>query len=245
MTSPSCREIQPALSLLVDGRLSAKTEEQVRIHLGGCPACRGVLADLDRLKRAARQAGGPMAPPDHVWLELAGQIRRSAPAPSSSPRRPHGAIGQWIGIAAALILVTAVVYMLQRAPGEAPPATVVDTAAPAGSVETIAGELNLAADHYERALKELEALARTSDSTVDDAVVADVRQTLGAVDLAISESRAALASNPQSEPAQDSLFDALRRKIAVLQTTVALINEMRMGDPEGAQRAAETLGNKS
>jgi len=127
--------------------------------------------------------------------------------------------------------------------GSAP--TQADNAAAAGSVEAIADELNLAAAHYERALAELEAMTKTGESPMADTAATDVRDSLGAIDLAIAESRAALASNPQSEPARDSLFDALRRKIAVLQTTVSLINEMRSGDPEGAQRAAETLGKKS
>ena len=56
------------------------------------------------------------------------------------------------------------------------------------------------------------------------------------IDEAISESRAALQSEPQSESAQESLFTALRRKVALLQETLALINEMRTGDQDGAAR---------
>ncbi len=249
MTAPTCREIQPELSLLVDSRLRAEVEVRVREHLGSCAACRGVLADLDRLRRATREIG-PIAPPDHVWLQIAGNLRQSA-ASNRTARTPGRApIWQWAGLAAALVLVTAGLYVGQRiqqaqpTPSGTAPAQA-DNAAPAGSVEAIADELNLAAAHYERALTELEAMARTSGSPMDDTVATDVRESLGAIDLAIAESRAALASNPQSEPARDSLFDALRRKITVLQTTVSLINEMRSGDPEGAQRAAETLGKKS
>jgi hypothetical protein len=56
------------------------------------------------------------------------------------------------------------------------------------------------------------------------------------IDEAINESRAALQSEPQSETAQESLFVALRRKVALLQEMLALINEMREGDQDGAAR---------
>jgi hypothetical protein len=247
MTAPTCREIQPELSLLVDSRLRAEVEVRVREHLGSCAACRSVLADLGRLRRATREIG-PIAPPDHVWLQIAGNLRQSD-APSRPARAPAGGpIWQWAGLAAALVLVTIGLYLVQRTQQAGPTSgapTQAGNAAPAGSVEAIADELNLAAAHYERALTELETMTKTNDSPMDDTVATDVRESLGAIDLAIAESRAALASNPQSEPARDSLFDALRRKITVLQTTVSLINEMRSGDPEGAQRAAETLGKKS
>jgi hypothetical protein len=246
MTAPTCREIQPELSLLVDSRLRAEAEVRVREHLGSCAACRSVLADLDRLRRATRDIG-PIAPPDHVWLQIAGNLRQgNASSPTARPAS-RAPIWQWAGLAAALVLVTAGLYLVQRAQSvpSGSTSTQADNAAPAGSVEAIADELNLAAAHYERALTELQAMTKSSDSPVDDTIATDVRDSLGAIDLAIAESRAALASNPQSEPARDSLFDALRRKITVLQTTVSLINEMRSGDPEGAQRAAETLGKKS
>jgi hypothetical protein len=72
-----------------------------------------------------------------------------------------------------------------------------------------------------------------------------MRTSLTSIDQAIAESRAALLTNPDSEPARESLFEALRRKISVLQTTVSLINDMRQGDPAGASRSAARLGRQS
>jgi hypothetical protein len=61
------------------------------------------------------------------------------------------------------------------------------------------------------------------------------------IDQAIGESRVALQAQPTSAPAQESLFDAFRSKIALLQDTIALINEMRKGDQAGAARVAGSL----
>jgi anti-sigma factor RsiW len=108
----SCRDVEPQLSLLIDGLLSADEESRVRTHVSGCHSCRGLLADLERLRVVTRQMG-PIAPPEHVWLEVAGQIRLthpSAPVASSSGRPAL----QWIGLAAALVLVTVGVYFFQR-----------------------------------------------------------------------------------------------------------------------------------
>ena len=64
------------------------------------------------------------------------------------------------------------------------------------------------------------------------------------IDQAIDESRAALKAEPQSTIARDSLFQALRRKVDLLQDTIALMNEMRKGDAAGAASIVESL-NKS
>jgi len=61
------------------------------------------------------------------------------------------------------------------------------------------------------------------------------------IDQAISESRAALKTQPTSTSAQDGLFDALRTKVALLQQTVELINEMRKGNQAEAGRRFQTL----
>ena len=247
MTPPTCREIQPDLSLLVDSRLRADVEVRVREHLGSCATCRGVLADLTELQRATRDIG-PIAPPDHVWLQIAGNLRASGhvdPLVAASRASAIVAMDGHRGRARARHRRTVPRAAASDARRRRTAPALADNASPTGSVEAVADELNLAAAHYERALAELEALGKNGDPAVDETLAADVRESLGAIDVAIAESRAALASNPQSEPARDSLFDALRRKITVLQTTVSLINEMRAGDPEGAQRAAETLGKKS
>jgi hypothetical protein len=54
----------------------------------------------------------------------------------------------------------------------------------------------------------------------------------------------ALRAHPENRLAQESLFEAFRRKIALLQDTIALMNEMRKGDQAGAARVVESV-NKS
>ena len=76
---------------------------------------------------------------------------------------------------------------------------------------------------------------------IDPQTAAMLQKNLRVIDEAIAESRAALGSEPQSAPARDSLFDALRRKVSLLQDTIALMNEMRKGNNAGAAQ----LVNKS
>ena len=47
----------------------------------------------------------------------------------------------------------------------------------------------------------------------------------------------------QNSAARTSLFDALQRKISLLQDTIVLMNEMRKGNAAGAAQVVE--GNKS
>ncbi|MEO8482452.1 MAG: zf-HC2 domain-containing protein [Acidobacteriota bacterium] len=240
----NCEEVQARLSEFTDGLLPPETHAAVLTHVRACADCSGVLHDLERLISVARELG-PVTPPEHLWLEIAGHIRladgqaiRLTP-PASAAR----AVWQWVGLSAALLAITAALYFFSRhAP--APP-TVATNAAPTGSMQAVTDELSLAMQHYERAIAELEAAARTRDGQMDPAVSATLHDSLGSIDTAISESRAALVSNPDSDPARDSLFEALRQKISVLQATVSLINEMRQGDPSGAARAMEGRGRQS
>ena len=71
-----------------------------------------------------------------------------------------------------------------------------------------------------------------------------LQKNLQVIDLAIAESRAALRNEPQSVPARDSLFDALKRKVVLLQDTIALMNQMRKGDAAGAAQIVDGA-NKS
>ena len=71
-----------------------------------------------------------------------------------------------------------------------------------------------------------------------------MQKNLAVIDQAISESRAALRAQPTSAPAQQSLLESFKAKLALLEDTVALINEMRKGNEAGAARIVSGLKNK-
>ena len=238
----TCQDVETRLSRFVDGDVDADERAAVSSHLDACERCRALASDLARVRGAAR-ALGPVAPPEHIWLEIAGQIRLADhPTPADPPtaaRRSPSAMRQWFGLAAGLVLVTLVAYLVMhlQTPNTATTTTAGNGTA-TGSVESVAQELSLALEHYDKAIAQLEVLAKTNDGTIDATTAATLQHNLSVIDQAIAESRAALAADPQSEPAFDSLIDALRRKVGVLQTTVALINEIRRGNQEGAARLA-------
>ena len=246
-----CEDVQARLSELLDRTLSSAEQAAARAHVDQCAACRGIYADLERLRAAARELG-PVAPPAHVWLEVAGRVRlendAAAPPPAATADTRRARL-QWLGIAAALVLATMTAYVM-RGPGQPPPAT---TPAPSAtsaagnprevrSVEAVAEEMRLALQHYENAISGLEAIAKESNGVMDPAVAATVQRNLIVINQAISESRTALVDDPTSGPARESLVDALRRKMDVLTASVSLINQMRQGDQVAAARAT---GRKS
>lgn len=246
----SCTDIEPLLSLFIDNDLAASAQAEVRAHLAECDTCRAVVADLQRL-RASASTLGPVEPPAHLWLEVAGQIhidRTPDTLHVAAPPVRETALWQWIGLAAALVLVTIGLYLFEgarppisRVADNATSPAVVESAVPANAEE----DVRLARAPYDQAIAELEAAARRGHESMDTAVASVMQDNIGAIDRAISESQVAVESHPDNEPARDSLFEALRRKIAMLQATVTLINEMRVGDPNGAAAAAESIGRKS
>jgi hypothetical protein len=193
-----------------------------------------------------------MAPPDGVWLQIAGRLRqegRVQPPPVRQALSRHVA---WIAIAAALVIAVGGSLLLLipafRDQGQ-PDATRAErqaggNATPADPVESVAAEFRLAEQHYQNAIAKLEEATRSQDSGIDPQTAAMLQKNLQVIDQAIAESRAALNVEPQSMPARNSLFDALKRKVVLLQDTIALMNEMRKGDAAGAAQIVEGL-NKS
>jgi len=109
--------------------------------------------------------------------------------------------------------------------------------------ETAAAEAEFgdAEAEFTTAIAGLESITKTEQSTLDMDTADVVQANLTVIDGAISESRAALVTEPDSQAAQQSLFEALRSKVELLQDIVALINEMRKGNPEGAARIVSGL----
>ena len=237
-----CRQSSESLSDYVDGLLAPADQAALTAHLGTCESCRGLVDDLTRLKAAAR-ALGPIVPPAHIWENIQATL--------SSGAAKRQARTQWMGLAAALVLVTAGAYLFTRMTSPAPAGVSVnDTAhadksnakAPA-TVETVEQTMAEAAKLYETAASQLEAVLKQDANAMSADAAAKLQVSLKQTDKYIAESRAALVSEPQNDPARDSLFAALRKKVEILQETVALMGAMQRGDRETTAKLMD--GKKS
>ena len=117
-------------------------------------------------------------------------------------------------------------------------------AAPGSDAQSVEAELRQASEHYEKAINGLEQIAHAEQGALDPRTAATLQKNLAVIDQAIVESREALHTQPNSEPAQQSLIDNFKTKITLLQDTVALINEMRKGNEAGAARIVSGLKQK-
>lgn len=241
----TCRQFRErALGL---GEAGIPLEEDLQAHLDTCDECRAVAADLEALAAAARQLG-PLPVPAESWPRLARSLVAQGVRPPVAPR-PVRWTGTWLAVAASLVVALgAALWIVARGPavpaGGGAAGTSAGDAASSDLVATIETELQLAASHYEKAIAGLEQVAASSEAPLDPEVMAMLRQNLRVIDAAIDDSRVALRTEPGNRLAQESLFEAFRRKIGLLQDTIALMNEMRKGDEAGAARAVESL-NKS
>ena len=255
---PAYRE---SIQELIDGTIGAIRRAELERHLDECAECRSFLADMEALRQTAG-ALDQLEPPDGVWLQIAGRLRQEGrvqlpPAPSG--RSPRYAM---LAIAATLVLAVggSIVALLTHYRSSTPPAATATTATPATpaananadvGLESVEAEFRLAEQHYQNAIAKLEQAARldqaasgTSGNTLDPQTAAMLQKNLQVIDQAIAESRDAVRSEPLSAAARDSLFDALKRKVALLQDTIALMNEMRKGNSAGAAQIVDGL-NKS
>ena len=159
--------------------------------------------------------------------------------------RKRGTTPFWLAAAAAIVLATLVGLRFMPGRHEAgTPSTVAQTGSVRDAAQAIESELRLAEAHYEKAIKGLEQIANTDQGALDPRTAATLQKNLAVIDQAISESRAAVRSQPTSEPAQQSLVENFKTKIGLLQDTVALINEMRKGNEAGAARIVSGLKQK-
>ncbi|MEZ5319899.1 MAG: anti-sigma factor [Vicinamibacterales bacterium] len=235
----TCEDARPLVSALVDDELPGADAAAVRAHVETCAGCRGLLQDLQRIRDTARSLG-PIPPPEHLWLEVAGQVRLGQDG-GRAPARDHSATWQWAGLAAAIVAVTLGAYALSRvtAPSStaAPTTTTAatDPSDPTARVQAVVDELSAA---IEKAIGDLQTLAADTDHPAESELASQMLASLSVTDQAIAESRTALRLDPSNGPARDSLLEALRRKVDILQSTMMLINDLRLGDAEGAGQAA-------
>jgi hypothetical protein len=250
-----CKQYSEAIQELAEGTLGPVRRAELQTHLDQCDGCRALAADLQKIRDTARSLEQP-APPERAWLRIAARLRQEGRVvETSSPRRRRTAL---LALAAALLLMVGgslwLLYPMRNAattttqgPGDPGTQGPTDPArgnpARGDAVQSIADDLQTAERHYQSAIAKLEQAAKANDGSIDAQTAAVLEKNLQVIDVAIAESRTALQKEPQSQPARDSLFDALRRKVSLLQDTIALMNEMRKGNSAGAAQIIDA--NKS
>jgi len=255
---------ETAIHDYVDDALELRARTELERHIAGCEECRRLVDDLREIRKAFSGLKDDLRePPVRAWARLerairlerehgarrlqpsdtaAGGFARLKPSRSTVLRS-----APWLAAAAVLILTT-VVGLQFRAGRRATPTS--STSAPGTSIaagdaaQAVEAELRAAEEHYTKAISGLEQITKTEQGALDPGTAATLQKNLAVIDQAISESRAALRTQPASEPAQESLVENFKAKIGLLQDTVALINEMRKGNDAGAARIVSGLKPK-
>jgi len=236
----TCQDLELDIGDYVDGTLDAAAVARVEAHVRHCRSCHALVEDVRTLRDATRSLE-PQIPPAHLWSRIGAAIE------ADTRRRPirrlfsFGAISWQPALsAAALVLVLAGgVWVSWRSVSTGERVTLTpsrNTSDVVAALAPVDEQMQDAEQRYTSVIASLEQIAKTERTTLDTPVAAVVDQNLAVVDQAIGESRDALQKEPSSDLAQQSLFEALRSKVALLQETIALINEMRKGNQDGAAR---------
>ena len=240
-----CSDYSEAIAEFVDGALDPARQRELERHVEGCAACRSLVADLKSIQAAAFTLDRRELPP-HILPALKARLERE-PLPAARGRLlafPHSraATVAWIAAAAALLLITtAGIWSVLQSPHQRDEQQTQATASQDPSVESVQLELQEATRHYETAIQQLEQIAKSDKNALDPQVAAVFQKNMQVIDQAIDESRAALRTQPASADVQEGLFDAMRSKVALLQQTVELINEMRKGNQAETGRLLKGL----
>lgn len=247
----NCTRSHGDIQALIDGTLGPIRVAELEQHLDQCDACRALANDLRRIRDLADTLDEPV-PPDHVWLQIAGRLRQEGRV---HDRLPPAATGHrqlrqplWLGIAAALVLAVgaSLLLLLPRFTGSTtgPGATEQGNAAGADAVQSGVEDLRKAERLLQSGVAKLKEGLGSEDQALPTDMAGTLDRNLQILDQAITESSDALQKEPQNVAARNSLFEALQRKISLLQDTITLMNEMRKGNAAGVAQVVEGA-NKS
>ena len=233
----SCRGYEDQIGDYVDGAMTEAERASFESHLATCASCQAVVADFTVI-RAAGLSLEPQLPSPQVWQRIAAAIE-------AEPKPALGFNGApwWRAFAPAASIAVLVAALSWTAAQLAPVPGQRLAPVPAAEAEptSILAEYQLAERDLTSTIEGLERIANTDRAALDMETADVVKANLTVLDGAIGESREALKKEPENDVAQQSLFEALRNKVALLQDTIALINEMRKGNQEGAARIVSGL----
>lgn len=209
-----CRETRTLLTAFHDGELPAADRARVEEHLGGCPGCGALLADMARADAAA---GVPDPGPgywDRFNARVMERVERVAENPGGTVLRPkRGWVRQQlrylVPAAAAAALVVVVVRHVVLPPG--PPAPTVPPAARQPAATGPPGERMAKTDIEPRTTEKKEGPAVARRAPEESSRVAGA-PAVGQGRPDADPGSGALVSAPSPSPAADERFAAVPRE---------------------------------
>ncbi len=222
----TCRDesIRSRLDDYADGVLSPARAAEVERHLAQCADCRAESEALAALLASAAALPPAREPSRDLWPGIATRLVGGPEAAAPSPRRKRTGVHPawaWSGWAAAagLALLLAARGPVGSAPSVAgsPAATSPESAVFAALRDWEAGSRQ-AQDEFAQAAGAREANLAAADD--------DIAASLGTIDLAIAELRAALTENPDNATLARMLGSAYAERIALLRQATRLTSPL-------------------
>jgi anti-sigma factor RsiW len=206
----------------IDGWLDDADRTRVRAHVESCARCAAELERLTSLLAAAKELPAAVDPPRDLWV---GIERRITPLPIPVAR--ERSIGRrWArigltGVAVAAAAVALVVIGLSHFLTESGPvASSVDRSIAPAHVASLVRALDV---QCMGAGKQLVAMSGSGTLTPETAE--SVRQSVALLDSAITDTRAALANDPNRSELLHHLMASYEQKLSLLHRATRLAGE--------------------
>ena len=189
-----CPHMEATLNEYVDGTLSVLQREAVDEHLAQCAGCRDAVAELRRLVAGARHLPPSIVPPRDLWPVIGRRIGQRA---TWNVQRVW-----WRGaLAAAAVCVMALgIYRLTARPPD----------------RRVGEGWALVQADFDRASDDLSHIFAADRGRLRPETVALLERNLAVIDVAIGESRAALARDPANAELRRFFAAASRQKVELL-----------------------------
>ena len=212
------------LSDYIDGELTPAEHLELERHLVDCRDCR---ATVEELRAVIAQAASLVdsRPDGNLWPAIASRIEppgrrtsQASPFTRAVMRRVSFTLPQLAAAALALMVLSGGLVWMARS-GD--PRADFDPVSAAVDRNTIA-PVSFTDPHYDAAVADLEAVLAAERSRLDPETIRVVEANLAAIDLAIAQSREALAGDPANMYLNSHLAAARQRKLALLRRATAL-----------------------
>ena len=233
---------ETSLHDFVDGLLTPEEIRDVEEHLEGCAECREAAAELAEVVAALGELPVEATPERDLWGGIESRIeamQRGTPVPGydSGPDHSDPAVislesrrGRSRNVtltvnqlmAASITLIALSAGAVWTILGTGPTATNAP-ATNAGNVSMVSTISPDAAEDYDSAVEELEAILREGRTVLDPATVIVLEESLREIDDAIDEAREALEADPGSATITRALTQNMRRKLGILRQAAGII----------------------